>query len=450
MNNHALTSNSKIAISSGTFSAFFIRQGVGILAIPYYQMSLAVDPFLLAAAMMLPLLLASMLGPWVGQLSDSYQQKYGHRKAFILLGAIVSAICYGCIWQVPVDWQTNMQLVYFAVVYTAFCIAAEFFLIPYTCLVYEATDDSEERVALLALNSIISKVCSLFYQWAFPLAQLTLFSSLYMGVKWVGWAIAILFIGLAGVLPALCYKNPADLMVEHKSTPAESLTKNIRHVLANRAFVMLLIVTFAQFFGINYAAAMDYYLIVYFMQNGDLVSGANWKGILSTAYAVCGLLAVPVILKLNAKFGRINCFLIVYLLTFIGGLAKWFIFVPGSQYVLVIDAAFGCFAWASMAILLQSLVADVAAAQKSVMGNHNGVYVSIHNIVMQLCTSLAMLVSGFSLNFIGFDAELAAGQSASSILDMRIILAGGTMLSALLAAVALVKLKANPALYQNR
>lgn len=441
-----LSNKSKIAISSGTFSAFFIRQGVGILAIPYYQMSLAVDPFLLAAAMMLPLLLASMLGPWVGQLSDSYQQKYGHRKVFILLGAIVSAICYGCIWQVPVDWQTNMQLVYFAVVYTAFCIAAEFFLIPYTCLVYEATDDSEERVALLALNSIITKVCSLFYQWAFPLAQLTLFSSLYMGVKWVGWAIAILFIAVAGILPALWYQTASNSGADQPQHSTESLTKNIRYVLASKPFMLLLIITFAQFFGVNYAATMDYYLIVYFMQNGDLVAGANWKGILSTAYAVCGLIAVPIILKLNGKFGRINCFLFVYFLTFIGGLAKWFIFVPGSQYILLLDAALGCFAWASMAILLQSLVADVAASQKSTKGNHNGVFVSIHNIVMQLCTSLAMLVSGFSLNFIGFDAELAAAQSASSILDMRIILAGGTMLSAIVATGALIKLKASPKL----
>lgn len=441
MNPTSLSFKSKIAISSGTFSAFFIRQGVGILAIPYYQMSLAVDPFLLAAAMMLPLLLASMIGPWVGQLSDLYQQKYGHRKAFILLGAIVTAICYGCIWQVPIEWQTNMQLIYFAIVYSAFCVAAEFFLIPYTCLVYEATDDSEERVALLALNSIISKVCSLFYQWAFPLAQLTIFSSLYMGVKWVGWLIAVLFIALAGVLPALWYQVNSNVIKENTPLPTGALTKNIIDVLANAKFVLLLVVTFAQFFGINYAATMDYYLIVYFMQGGDLVSGANYKGILSTAYAVCGLIAVPIILRLNALFGRVNCFIIVYLLTFIGGFAKWFIYVPGSQYALIIDAAFGCFAWASMAILLQSLVADVAAAEKAHRGNHNGVYVSIHNIVMQLCTSLAMLISGLSLNYIGFDAELAANQTADSILDMRIILSGGTMLSALIAATALLLFK---------
>ncbi|EWH09574.1 Na+/melibiose symporter-like protein [Catenovulum agarivorans DS-2] len=441
MTKNSLSIKSKFAISSGTFSAFFMRQGVGILAIPYYQMSLAVDPFLLAAAMMVPLILASMIGPWVGQLSDIYLQKFGNRKIFILLGALISAVFYGCIWQVPVDWQTNMQLLYFAVVYTAFCIAAEFFLIPYTCLVYEATEDSCERVSLFALNSVISKVCSLFHQWAFPLAQLSIFSSLYVGVKWVGWLIAIVAIAIAGVLPALMYQHKTNHTAKPKQIQSTKLLSNIRHVLSNRAFNLLLVVTFAQFFGVVYSASMDYYLIVYYMQGGDLVSGANWKGVLSTAYALCGLIAVPIILKTNAKFGRVNCFLLVYLITFIGGLSKWFIFVPGGQYLLVIDAALGCFAWASMAILLHSLIADVAAEQNAQHGNHNGVYVSIHNMVMQLCISLAMLTSGLSLNFIGFNAEMGANQSAASILDMRMILAGGTMISALLAGSALIMFK---------
>ncbi|MER2490791.1 MFS transporter [Catenovulum sediminis] len=440
---NTLNLRDKLMISSGTFSAFFIRQGVGVLAIPYYQMTLAVDPFLLAAAMMIPMLLASLLGPWVGQFSDTYQQKYGHRRPFIVFGALITAICYGAIWQVPVGWQGDNQILYFIFAYSLFCLAAEFFLIPYTCLVYEATENSQERVNLLALNSIVGKVCSLVYQWAFPLAQMSIFGSLFMGIKWVGWGIAIIFIALAGMLPAFWQQSTHATRSEYvpASRPPRDLIKNLDLVLANPAFVLLLLITFSQFFISVFAASMDYYLIVYYMQTGDLTEGAYWKGILSTAYAGFGLLAVPLILKLVASCGRLNGFVIVYVITAVGGAVKWFVFTPGAEYWLLLDAMLGCIVWASMAILLHSLVADTAANRTMHATNLNGVYVSVHNIVTQICMSGAMLISGFTLNQIGFDAQLAGQQNVSTISAMRVILSIGTVLSALLAIFAIFRLK---------
>ncbi len=440
---NTLNLQDKLMISSGTFSAFFIRQGVGVLAIPYYQMTLAVDPFLLAAAMMIPLLLASLLGPWVGQFSDACQQKYGHRRPFIVFGALITAICYGAIWQVPVGWQGENQLVYFTIAYSLFCIAAEFFLIPYICLVYEATDSSQERVNLLALNSIVGKVCSLIYQWAFPLAQMSLFGGLFMGIKWVGWGIAIIFIALAGMLPAFWQQSTHTSRSEYvpASKPPRDLIKNLDQVLANPAFVLLLLITFSQYFISVYAASMDYYLIVYYMQAGELADGAYWKGIVSTAYAGFGLLSVPLILKLVSSYGRLNGFIIVYLITALGGAVKWFVYTPGAEYWLFLDAMLGCVVWASMAILLHSLVADTAANKAIHSTNLNGVFVSVHNIVTQLCISGAMLFSGFTLNQINFDAQLGGQQSASTIVAMRVILSIGTVLSAVLALVAIYRLK---------
>lgn len=52
----------KYALGLGFFAIFFANQGIGILAIPFYQMTLAVDPFLLSLAMTIPVLLASFIG----------------------------------------------------------------------------------------------------------------------------------------------------------------------------------------------------------------------------------------------------------------------------------------------------------------------------------------------------------------------------------------------------
>lgn len=60
----------KLALGAGFFAMFFAQQSVSVLAIPFYQMTLGVDPFLLGLALTLPLLLGTLLGPWVGHLSD--------------------------------------------------------------------------------------------------------------------------------------------------------------------------------------------------------------------------------------------------------------------------------------------------------------------------------------------------------------------------------------------
>ena len=41
----------KVLLGIGFLGIFFSHQGIGILAIPYYQMTLGVDPFFLALAM---------------------------------------------------------------------------------------------------------------------------------------------------------------------------------------------------------------------------------------------------------------------------------------------------------------------------------------------------------------------------------------------------------------
>ena len=100
----ALPTGPKLALGFGFLSTFFASQSVAVLAIPYYQMTLGLDPFLLALALTLPLLLGSLLGPWVGHLSDHSQSRFGRRKPFILLGSWASCISFGLIWMVPAGW----------------------------------------------------------------------------------------------------------------------------------------------------------------------------------------------------------------------------------------------------------------------------------------------------------------------------------------------------------
>jgi Na+/melibiose symporter-like transporter len=424
---------SKSILGSGYISMFFIHQGIWILALPFYQMTLGIDPFLLSLAATVPILLATSIGPWVGYLSDHSRSKFGRRKPFMLVSCLVTGVLYGLIWSVPVDWSQEYQFAYLFVLSFIFYLSSTFYVVPMTSLMFESTKDSNERTRVMAFVTVFSKCASVIYQWAFPLSQLAIFGGIYAGVQFVGWFIGIFAIALLGLIPVIWGKEVQQPIKSNTTKTKIKFSKTVSLALANKKLLMLLLLVFVQGGLAVYFVSVDYYLIVYYMCNGDIGEGAFWKGILSSSYAVIGIILVPVITKLAIKHGKTKVLQWVFILTAIGGLVKWFIYVPEVRWLITIDALFGSFIWTSMAIIVPTLIADMCDVEEAqTCDDHKGAFISIYNWVQHFSGSFALIISGITLNVIGFNANLGAEQSDSSMFSMRVILSAGTFFSAVL------------------
>lgn len=421
----------KLALGIGFFAMYFANQSVPILAIPFYQMTLGVDPFLLAIALTIPMLMSTLFGPWVGHLSDNCQSKFGRRRPFIFIAAWLSALTFGLIWMVSPAWSEAIQLSYFTVFSILFYFAVMFLSVPMTCLSYEMTDDHHERTEIMGFTSYFIKFGSLLYQWLFPLAQLAVFSSIFIGIKYVGWGVGIFIIGLLGCIPALFSKEKVH---HHNASSARTdLLKSLKTLRSNKPLLILLLLTALQLCGGAFTASMDYYLLVYYLHDSDVAQGAIWKGILSSAYAIFGLLSIPLLSKLSVSYGKVNTLKMVYWLTVCGGILKWFIFTPDTRWLIIIDAMFCTAVWTTMTMLIPSMLADLCDEDEL---EHNkrreGLFVSVHTWVVNISMALAVLIAGLCLNIIGFDAMKQSGQTSESIMSMRLILSVGTVLFGLL------------------
>ncbi|MDR7120197.1 MFS transporter [Rheinheimera soli] len=420
----------KLALGAGFFAMFFAQQSVSVLAIPFYQMTLGVDPFLLGLALTLPLLLGTLLGPWVGHLSDHYQSRFGRRRPFILVASWACCLFFGLIWMVPSGWGELAHLLYFVVFSLLFYVAATFMSVPMTCLSYEMSPDYHQRTEIMGFTTYFLKLGSLLYQWLFPLAQLAIFSSVFVGIRYVGWGVALFIFGLLGTLAA-CYSKE----VVHRSAvtfPPVTLGQSLKTLKSNKGLRVLLLLTVLQMAGGAFTASMDYYLLVYFIADGDIAQGAIFKGWLSMAYAAFGFLTVPLIYALSSRVGKIKAMQLIYAVTLAGGACKWFIFTPEGYGWIWLDALLCTAAWTAMTMLIPSMMADLCDEDELKHGQRReGVFVAIHSWVTSLSAALALLIAGLSLNLIGFDAQQAAAQNPDSIFAMRVILALGTMLFAL-------------------
>ena len=472
-----------IGVAMGYLALFFASQSVMVLALPFYQMTLAVDPLLLALALTLPMLLGTALSPWLGAYSDQFRSRFGRRRPFLLVGTLVCAASFAAMWQVPPTWPMAWQLGFFASLCLVFFAALPLMAVPLSSLVFEQTDDEQQRTLLFGVTSAVQKIGALGYQWLVPFSQMAVFGSLVNGIRSVGLLVATLLIALPGLLATALSKekplnvgendaNRSDHLTEQehaKKTGANhgsSLSHSFRRLYQPGPLPWLFAICFLQLGGCAWVAGADYYLLVYSMFAGDIVAGSWWKAILSTSYALVGLLSVPVLAKLSGRFGIWRVLVGVFSLNALGGLAKWLLFTPDIGYWLLLDALLCSPAWTAMVMLIPPLLTKTssvslqheasqneaacqneAGCQKDAGQHESSAYGEVSGLyhwVVSGSGAIAMLLAGATLNWSGFSAELGAAQSEQTLLLLRLVLAGGTFACSLGILLLLARLRCYP------
>ena len=161
------------------------------------------------------------------------------------------------------------------------------------------------------------------------------------------------------------------------------------------------------------------------------------------------MLSVPFLLYLARTRGRLNALVIIYLINALGGILKWFLFVPDIGLWIVLDAILCGALWSAMVILIPSMISELAHNQ----GQLNkvscaGMFASIHGWVLSISAVAVLLLSGITLGAIGFDAALGGHQSSAALFSMRLILSLGTLGFSLIALLLVKRWQAQGANYQ--
>ena len=89
---------------------------IGTLAINIYHVGLGVSAVLMGWALAMPRLWDAFTDPVIANISDNTHTRFGRRKPFILVGAIITAILCILIWRPPLGMGKNALLVYFLII----------------------------------------------------------------------------------------------------------------------------------------------------------------------------------------------------------------------------------------------------------------------------------------------------------------------------------------------
>lgn len=422
----------KAALGVGYLAHFYGTSGVKSLVIPVYQMVLGINPALLGLVLAIPRFCDAFTDPLVGQLSDNFRSRFGRRKPLLVLGAVLQGLAFGAIWMVPAGLGQTATVAYLTVSLVIFYVCFSIFSVPLMSLTYEMTPDYQERTRVTAFGAFFGKVGELTYSWTFWIANLAVFGSVLHGVRVVGWTLGIVVMGLLGMLPGLLVRERYFAKAAHQ--PKVRLRPALRAAFGNRAFLVLIGLTICQVLAGMLSSNIDYYLLVYYMNAGDIAAGTYWKGILSTGYALLGIAAIWPVTWLANRLGKRTALTAIFSLVLVGGGAKWFIFTPGNQWKILLDPLLCGWVWTALNVLTPSMLADVCDDDELRHGmRREGLLGALFSWIQKNGYALAFFGSGLALTLTGFDATRGGAQTPDALLGMRLILALSTVIWAALA-----------------
>ena len=416
----------KIAFGFGMLANQMFPAALGVFIIVLVQ-DLGFAALLWGIIQFVPRIFDAITDPIMGYISDNTRSKWGRRRLYVLIGALIMGLAYIFMWQLQKDDGVVFNFIYFLSWSLVFYLGLTIFSVPYVAMGYEISEDFHERTEIMAIAQFIG-------QWAWVIAPwfwVILYDPSWFpegadqGVRELSIWVAIPCT-LFAAIPALFIKTTSTLdRTDFQPIKAINIIKSVRGIFSSafeafkiKQFRQIAASTFLIFNSFNVIAAYTFLIIVHHLFNSDPASAGNWPAMHGSVGAlITTFIVIPIVTKMSKKLGKKKAFIICQLISVIGYILFWFLFVPGKPYLFLFALPFHSFGIGSLFTIMMSMTADVCDLDELNTGKRReGVLGAVYWWMVKLGFGIAALLGGFILSVVGFDAE---NVTESSITGMR-------------------------------
>lgn len=458
------------------------------------------DPFLAGLLGGLPRIFDALTDPIMGFISDNTKSKWGRRRPYIFIGAILSGILFALLFQMSEDNSVMFNFWYFLLMSLLFLVGNTMYATPLVGLGYEMTTDYNERTRLMAFANTVGQIAWMLVPWfwviiadptVFPLSDEVLRSIGEMGLtgdellkitneklQANGVRKLSVLVGLScaviGILPAFFCKgmdagkmeNRKKISLKTLSSSFKELFDGIKEVFKNKPFMKLCGATLLVFNGFQMVASFSFFIIVFYIYNGDYGSAGTWPAWFASFTAiVTAFMVIPIVSRIANKWGKRRAFIISTVISIIGYTLKWWGFdntlnaefnqsalgnglnnfvasifeainpfldsigmswfsidvSQGGPWLMFLPIPFMAFGLGGLFTLMMSMTADVCDLDEfeNGMPRKEGTFGAIYWWMVKLGQAISLVLGGAILTLVGFD-EGAVTQTAESMTKLRI------------------------------
>ena len=315
-----LSARLRVGYASGGIATGAFGTVPGLLLLPYLTDSLGISALIAGLIVFLPKAWDVILNPITGRVSDRFAATHGTRRPFLIWGGSALAVAFALLFSGPhaPPWLAGgWVVVIFLVCATAYSV----FQVPYVALPAELTSDYAERTRLLTWRVAILAVAILVSGATAPLIRNAIGGA-------AGYRVMAVFVAILILVGALgAYAGPRGIPASTATSPAGSLSSQLRRTLRVRDFRLLLITFVLQSLGIGaMLAGVDYVARI-------VLSSPGAASILFACFVGPALVVTPLWQRLAGRIGKKSGYLVSSLVLAAGVLG---LIVAGHVPVIIV------------------------------------------------------------------------------------------------------------------
>jgi len=408
----------KIAWSCGTFTDTFMANSLNYLTMNIYNVGLGVDPRFLGWAMGVPRIWDAITDPFMGNITDNTRSRFGRRKPYVFLGAILCGLIFALIWMPPLSLSTRGIGIYFLIMAFIYYTVYTIFVVPWGAMGLEMSLDYHERTRIMAYRTFIAAVFGTLLGTLWWLAFKLGDGDDIRGIRYVGMIFGFLMAGF-GIIPTLFVREKPSVQSQQKI----SFLKAFSATFSNKIFLLLGIITFSLMLGLFLANPLALYINIYHVYGGDKEAVSLLNMIAGIVFQITGLLLTPAAAWYGIKVGKKKALLSGLALVVIGYCTSWFFFTPKYPYLQLATFAICAPGLSCIWVFTNSMLADICDLDELKTGlRREGMYGAAYAWFCKASTAATMIVSGYIIKWSGYMENLDM-QADATILKMRILYA---------------------------
>lgn len=430
----------KIAFGLGMLANQMFPAALGIFIVVLIE-NLGFPGWMLGLIYFVPKLFDAITDPIMGFISDNTKSKWGRRRQYVFIGAIVMGISFAFMWQLYTTDSVNFNFTYFMLWSLLFYLGLTIFSVPYVAMGYEMSDDFHERTSIMATAQLIGQLAWVIAPWFWVImADRSMFESGEVATRTLAVYVAVVFTILA-MVPAIFIKskstlneNYEPLNLKNAGRSFDLIIEGFKEALKIVPFRKLCIATFLIFNAFNTVAGFSYFIIKYYLFSENPDSHGVWPTLFGCIGATITTVAViPIVSRMSKVMGKKKAFIVSQFISIIGYILFWFLFVPGKPHLFIFALPFFSFGIGSLFTLMMSMTSDVIDIDELNTGKRReGIFGAIYWWMVKFGLAIAGLLSGLILTIIEFQSG-APSQTYQTMFELRLYFSGIPILGTLIA-----------------
>lgn len=430
----------KVAFGIGMLANQMFPAALGIFMVVLVQ-DLGFPGWMWGVLFFLPRVFDSITDPIMGFISDNTKSKWGRRRHYVFLGALIMGISFVIMWQLYRVNGLDYNFTYFLLWSFVFYLGLTIFSVPYVAMGYEMSNDFHERTDIMAIAQWIGQWAWVIAPWFWVIMyDQGLFESADVATRtlavWVG-IICMIF----AMVPAIFIKSESTLNADYSPLSLKGIGGSLKKILIgfkeafkSVPFRQLCIATFLIYNTFYTIASFSFFIVVYYLFGGDAGAAGIWPTLFGSVGALATtFIVIPIITFMSKKMGKKKAFIVSQAISVLGYIMLWFLFIPGKPYMFIIALPFFAFGIGSLFTLMMSMTADVIDLDELNTGERReGIFGAIYWWMVKFGFAIAGLLTGTIMSVVGFNPD-AAVQPDGAILGLRIFYSGFPIIGTLVA-----------------